>query len=356
MQGGSVVNALLASKRYNIRAATRNPSSERAKELAKNEEVQVVQTDAAKKEDLTRLFQGADYVFGVTNFFDPDIFPDNIPEEERRGKLMIDAAKDVGIKFFVWSSLPNAAKVSNGKHNKVYHFDGKNNVAQYALMSGLPCAFIEPAVFMENYLSYYPPRKDGDEYIITSPLTPGDAKREYVSINSDFGRAAVVLMDDPKKWQGRTVRLASDLISQNDAAAIFSKVTGKRFKYVEAAAHYANEELAAMFNYFNDHGYYGRKPDETVPFTETKELGIKLTSFEEWVKEHMDDFSTSARCFSYPEDERLQIGSSMFMNKSYREKVNRSLDLLRGGQESEGDGSLLLFSMFGGEPLAESIA
>ncbi|OZJ06607.1 hypothetical protein BZG36_00338 [Bifiguratus adelaidae] len=265
LQGGSVVSGLLASKRYNDRASTRKPKH------------------------LTRLLYGADFVFGVTNLFDIDNYPENIPVEEGQGKQMIDVAKDVGIKFFVWSSLPNAAKVSNGKHNKVFHFDGKNNVAQYALGSGLPCACIEPAAFLENYLRF-PPKKQGDEYIITMPLTPADAKREYVSITSDFGRAVVALLDDQKKWQGRTLRLASELMSQNEAAAIFAKVTGKRFKFVEAPAHYANEELAAMFNYFNYHGYYGRKPDDTVPFPETKELGIKLTSFEEWVEKHADKF------------------------------------------------------------------
>ncbi|OZJ06608.1 hypothetical protein BZG36_00339 [Bifiguratus adelaidae] len=289
-QGGSVLEALVASGKYSVRAATRNTSSDRAKKIAAQPNVEVVQADIAKKEDLERLFNGADYVFGFTNFFDPAIYPKNIPEEERQGKQMIDVAKASGVKYFVWSSLPDATKISKGKHNRVFHFDGKAHVAEYALHSGLPCAIIEPGVFMENYLSW-PPHKQDDTRVLSLPLTPPDTKREYISIASDFGRAVVAMMDNPQKWKGRTVRMSSDLLSQNDVAAILQKVTGKPYKYVEAPAEYANEELGAMYKYFNDHGVYGRKPDEAVPFPEAKELGIKLTSFEEWVKKMSPSFS-----------------------------------------------------------------
>jgi hypothetical protein len=41
-------------------------------------------------------------IIKVTNFWDPSIFPDRPEGEIEQGKNMVDAAKDVGVKFFVW--------------------------------------------------------------------------------------------------------------------------------------------------------------------------------------------------------------------------------------------------------------
>jgi len=101
VQGSSVINSILSDGTFTARAVTRNPSSESAEKL-KARGVQVVQGDLWDVESLKKAIAGSEGVFGVTNFFDPSIFPKNPQGEIVQGKNMIDASKEVGVKFFVF--------------------------------------------------------------------------------------------------------------------------------------------------------------------------------------------------------------------------------------------------------------
>lgn len=57
-QGGGVVDALLASGKFTVRAASRNPSSDAAKALA-NRGVEVIKADLLDAASLRLLFEGA---------------------------------------------------------------------------------------------------------------------------------------------------------------------------------------------------------------------------------------------------------------------------------------------------------
>ncbi|KAJ7649158.1 hypothetical protein B0H17DRAFT_958711, partial [Mycena rosella] len=63
-------------------------------------------------------------------------------EEIAQGKNLVDAAKEVGVKFFIWSSLPNATKTSNGLYTQVYHVDNKEIIEEYLKASGVPYAVL----------------------------------------------------------------------------------------------------------------------------------------------------------------------------------------------------------------------
>lgn len=119
-QGGSVVDALLKAGKWKVRALTRDPKSARCDAL-REKGVDVVKAHAGNKEEIEKAFQvrglrtdyttdpcvandqqGAHGVFAVTNFWDPEIYPNNIPEEERQGRLLADTAVAVGVKHYVW--------------------------------------------------------------------------------------------------------------------------------------------------------------------------------------------------------------------------------------------------------------
>jgi hypothetical protein len=48
-----------------------------------------------------------------------------LPElsEVQQAKNIIAASQDAGVKFLVWSSLPDASKVSAGKYTKIEFFN-----------------------------------------------------------------------------------------------------------------------------------------------------------------------------------------------------------------------------------------
>src|SRR3954447_14226672 len=93
-QGGGVVRALQARGEFKVRALTRNPDKHR--ELAE----EVVEADLERPETLKAAFEGAHGVFLVTNFWAP-----GGTDELKQATAAIRAAKDAGVKHFVWSTL-----------------------------------------------------------------------------------------------------------------------------------------------------------------------------------------------------------------------------------------------------------
>src|SRR5229473_6402448 len=102
-QGGAVVRALQADKQFKVRALTRNPAkhSEPADE--------VIQADLSRPETLKAAFEGAHGVFLVTNFWQEGT------DEVKQATAAVRAAKDAGVKHFIWSTLPDVEAISAGK-------------------------------------------------------------------------------------------------------------------------------------------------------------------------------------------------------------------------------------------------
>src|SRR5712692_8859980 len=113
-QGGGVVRALQARGQFKVRALTRNPDKHR--ELAE----EVVEADLDKPETLKAAFKGAHGVFLVTNFYGG-------ADELKQATAAVRAAKNSGVKHFIWSTLPDVEAISGGKFN-VPHFTGKAKI------------------------------------------------------------------------------------------------------------------------------------------------------------------------------------------------------------------------------------
>src|SRR2546425_4868108 len=113
-QGGGVVRALQASGQFKVRALTRDPDKHR--ELAE----EVVEADLDKPETLKAAFEGAHGVFLVTNFYGG-------ADEFKQATAAVRAAKDSGVKHFIWSTLADVEAISGGKV-KLSHFTGKAKI------------------------------------------------------------------------------------------------------------------------------------------------------------------------------------------------------------------------------------
>src|SRR5712692_163618 len=110
-QGGGVVRALQASGQCKVRALSRNPGKHR--DLAD----EVVKADLDRPETLNAAFEGAHGVFLVTNFWEKGT------DEFKQATAAIRAARDAGVKHFIWSTLPDVETISGGKFD-VPHFTG----------------------------------------------------------------------------------------------------------------------------------------------------------------------------------------------------------------------------------------
>ena len=102
-QGGAVVRALQANKQFKVRALTRNPDE--------HPQVgdEIIKADLNRPETLKPAFEGAHGVFLVTNFWKGGT------DEVDQATAAVRAAKDAGVKHFVWSTLPDVEAISGGK-------------------------------------------------------------------------------------------------------------------------------------------------------------------------------------------------------------------------------------------------
>jgi hypothetical protein len=200
-QGGSVVAHFLSLSHppYALRGVTRDPTSPNAVALA-SRGVEVVAGDFDDPSSLDAAFKDASVIFSTTDYWQAFASPalrdravasgQNIgvytrEYETQQSKNIIDAAAKVStLKRFVFSSLPNVAKLSEGKYTHVYHFDGKAIAEEYA-RSSYPTLWEKTSVFyagfyLENYFAptaflFRPklvcPRKDDIVYILSPQTT-----------------------------------------------------------------------------------------------------------------------------------------------------------------------------------------
>ncbi|KAM0755459.1 NmrA-domain-containing protein [Meredithblackwellia eburnea MCA 4105] len=282
-QGGSVINHLISStKEYRLRGITRDPTKSNATALVERG-VEVVKGDLASRESLESAFKGATYVFGVTNFWetmDPE-------KEVRDGKLLVDVAKEAGVKLFIWSGLEPVTQVSNGKYTKVGHFDSKAKVTEYLKASGLPYSNVQPGFYLSNFSTMMVPRKGEDgTYTLALPVK-ASAQVPVLDAQRDYGAYVVEAIESPSFGAGSEVLAAKEYISFADIVAKWSEVSGKTIKHQELPDEvmvklvpHGGEELVEMLRFFQDFGYFGGK--DIAP--SQKDLGSETWGFEQWAR------------------------------------------------------------------------
>jgi len=149
-QGGGVVRALQASGQFKVRALTRNP--DKHLELAE----EVVEADLAKPETLKAAFAGAHGVFLVTSFQEAGT------DELKQATAAIRAAKDAGVKHFIWSTLPDVETISGGKFN-VPHFTGKAKIDRIVKEAGFEnYTFVIAPFYYQNLAGALAPMKQAN--------------------------------------------------------------------------------------------------------------------------------------------------------------------------------------------------
>src|SRR2546429_2348717 len=148
-QGGGVVRALQAREQFKVRALTRDPDKHR--QLAD----EVVEADLDKPETLKAAFEGAHGVFLVTNFQEAG------SDELRQATAAIRAAKDAGVKHFIWSTLPDVEAISGGKFN-VPHFTGKAKIDRVVKDGGFEnYTFVIAPFYYQNLAGAIGAHKEG---------------------------------------------------------------------------------------------------------------------------------------------------------------------------------------------------
>ncbi|KAF8208418.1 NAD(P)-binding protein [Mycena galopus ATCC 62051] len=284
-QGGAVVNALLKHGTFVPRAISRDPESEAAKQL-RARGVQVVQGDALDKAGLVNALRGSEAVFALTI----PVFP---PVEGKsklvQGKNIVDAAKEVGVKFFIWSSLPSISKISGGKYTNVIHYEEKDAVRAYLASSGLSHASILLPAFLENLYSRPLLKKSeaGSGYTITMPIFKPTDTQAWAWIARDVPAAALAFLTnyiDPAKLpliDRKTFPIVSAAMTCAELVAKVGKVLGAEVTFISAppTGVLARDEMFASHAEYS--GLYTATP---VPNPDLVALGMQFSTVEEFLE------------------------------------------------------------------------
>ncbi|HRH61486.1 MAG TPA: NmrA/HSCARG family protein [Chitinophagaceae bacterium] len=284
-QGGSVAKALLAENKFAVRILTRNAASEKAQQL-KAEGAEIATGDFDNKESLMAAMKDCYGVFGVTNFWE------HFDREYEQGKNLIDAVRASGIQHFVFSSLEDYNKLSNGTL-PVPHYDMKAALQRYTKSLQLPATFVQISFYYENFFSFFPLQYDGNGAFCLS-LPQGDTKLAAVSVE-DYGGIIASVFNHPVEYIGRTVRAVGADKTCDEYANIIAKETGRNvyFKYMPRNEYAAlgftgAEELANMFEAQRLY-----VPNRFMDLIESYGLNPKMQSFENWVKKNKARFETA---------------------------------------------------------------
>ncbi len=281
-QGGSVTRHLIAGRKFAVRCLTRNSNSEKAKAL-NDAGADVVNGDLEDIESLKAAMDGCYGVFGVTNFWE------HFGKEYQQGKNLIDAVAASNVEHFIFSTLPNAKKISNGEFN-VPHFDIKAQLEEYTRGLGLRATFVHVAFYFENFLSYFLPQKQEDGTFAFG-FPQGDTPLAGLAIE-DLGGVVTAIFDRPAEFRDKIVGVVGDDLPPKIYAEIMTRVLGKTVVYnhiprdVYASFGFPGaEELANMFEFNRVH-----IPNRKADLVESRSLYSKIQTFESWLRANKNKF------------------------------------------------------------------
>lgn len=282
-QGGGVARHLLRGGKFRVRCLTRNPDSDKAAALERAG-AEVVRGDLGDPKSLAPALKGCYGVFGVTNFWE------HFAKEYDQGKNLMDAVKAAAPEHFIFSSLPYAKKITNGKI-EVPHFDTKGRLEEYARELKLDAIVVHVAFYFENFINYFPLQKQADGTFAFG-FPQGDTPLAAVCVE-DVGGVLAAIFDRPKDFRNKTVGIVGDDLPPKQYAEIMTRVLATKvvYNYVprEVFASFGfpgAEDLANMFEYNRLH-----IPNRKADVEQSRRLYPGMQRFEAWLRANKDRFS-----------------------------------------------------------------
>jgi uncharacterized protein YbjT (DUF2867 family) len=227
-----------------------------------------------------KTFSGA--LEGVEKVF---LLPPVLPNQVAVTNAFVDAAKRTGVRHLVKLS---AVGVDDGTRSTI----GKWHAAseQHIRESGLAFTFLRPNSFMQNFITYFPPR-DGAIY-----LPWGNGTASFVDTRNIASVAADVLTGDGHKEKIYTLTGPAAL-GIAEVARILSDVAGREFKYVDVPESAARDgmlqagvpqwqvEMLMELHAINKQSRWSAVTPDIEKITENRP-----TDFAQFARDHVDKF------------------------------------------------------------------
>ena len=267
-QGGALARLLL-QKKHEVYALIRNtePESPKAQNL-RNLGAKLIKGDLDNPDSLEQATNGIDSVFLMGTWVEV-----GTEGETRRGKMMVDIAKEKKIEHLVYSSVVNA-----DKNTGIPHFESKYKVEQHIKNSGIPYTIIGPTFFMDNLLSYS--RAGLQQGQLTLPLSPSLILQQ--SALENIAEFFALVLERRNSFLGKRIDIASDELTGELAAKVLSDELRRKISYVQVPLEQirqASEDLALMFQWFERIG-----TGVDVASLHKQYPEVNWLTFKDWVK------------------------------------------------------------------------
>lgn len=293
-QGGGVAHAILQdpNSEFAVRAVTRNPGSDKAKELS-SMGAEVVSADIDDKQSIIKVLDGAYGAYFVTFFWDHFS-----PEKEyAEARNLAEAAKEAGVQHVIWSTLEDTRKyvpleddrmpTLQGKY-KVPHFDAKGEADQLFRDLGVPTTFLRASFYWDNliYFGSGPKKGPDGKLYLTFPL---DDKKMSGIAAEDIGKCAYGIFKKGKEMIGKTIGVAGEQLTGQEMAKSLSNALGKEVIFNNVSPDTFRsfgfpgaDDLGNMFQFYRD---FDEVCNSVRDVNFSRELNPELKSFDTWLAE-----------------------------------------------------------------------
>ncbi|MEX2496812.1 MAG: NmrA/HSCARG family protein [Woeseia sp.] len=296
-QGGGLARAILddAASDFRVRALTRNPNSDKAREL-RGRGAEIVQADLDDPGSVKSAFAGAFGAWCVTNFWEHFS-----PEKEiAQAHNMAEAAKEQGLHHVIWSTLEDTRQwvpldddrmpTLMGNY-KVPHFDAKGEANEAFTGRGLPVTLLLTSFYWDNLIYFGSGPVRGPDGVLALSFPMGDRKLPGIAVE-DIGKCAYGIFRKGREYIGQTTGIAGEHLSGSEMARSLGKALGETVRYHDVPPEdYRQlgfpgaEDLGNMFQFkrdFNDY-FCGVRKTEVA-----RSLNPSLLTFDRWLARYHD--------------------------------------------------------------------
>jgi uncharacterized protein YbjT (DUF2867 family) len=221
--GSRVLAALAESKGVDVRAGVR--AGDQAAEL-RGANIKSVDFDYEKPDTISAALRGVERAF---------LLPPMGENQVAICNRFVDLAKQAGVKHVVKLSAFGCDREPGIVLGRAHRA-----VEKHIEASGLAWTFLRPNNFMQNFVNYHPPDKQGNIY-----LPWGNGAVSFIAAEDVGAVAARVLSSDGHERKAYTVT-GPEAITVAQAAQTISEATGRTIKYVDVPEHAARKAMLDM--------------------------------------------------------------------------------------------------------------
>ncbi|RDL36181.1 Uncharacterized protein BP5553_06793 [Venustampulla echinocandica] len=276
-QGGAVIDALRSSSTpFQILALTRNASSPKARTLASEPNVTVVEGDSTNPAPIFEKHRPIHGVFSVTAMKKPG-------DEEKQAMPLIDEAIKNNVEHFVFTSVDRGGPGRSEQNpTNIPHFLSKHNIEEHlksqiaAKKSNMQYTILRPVAFMDNLTPDFMGKGFASMW-----AGLGDKPLQLIATH-DIGLFAARAFENPAAYKNKAVSLAGDELTLAQGKKVFKDTLGydmpETFGFVGSGIKFMVKEMSTMFRWFKDEGY-----GADIPALKKEEP--RLQNFSTWLTE-----------------------------------------------------------------------